>query len=164
MKATKRFIVWVGAFALLAFSSIESAGHIILSRGVRSDDSLVPLEFSQATDSRKQWEIITAAMEAGPDGGYTLTNVDVERAKELVYVALTCAPEEWEGGGSVFVYSTTVRFLGEVYPGVPKRNETMHNQILLRQLREILYQHPPQGWRIVWASLFGEWRNSGEGE
>jgi hypothetical protein len=157
MRVIKTLAVWVAAFALVAFLSIEIASHIILSRSVKSVDSLVPPEFFRATDSGHQWEIITAAIAAGPEGGYTLTNVDIERAKELVYVALTCAPEEWEGGDAISASSSTVRFLGEIYPGVKEQNPTLHNQVPLRRLREILYQYPPQGWRVVWAGLFGKW-------
>ncbi len=99
-----------------------------------------------------------AAMEAGPEGGYTLTNVDLERAKELVYVALTCAPEEWEGDDSVSASSATVRFLCEIYPDVKEQIPPLHNRVHLRRLREILYQHPPQRWCVVWATLFGKWQ------
>jgi hypothetical protein len=155
MNTAKKFAVWVGAFALVAFLSIEFAGRIMLSRRAKSVKSLVPLEFFGTADSRLQWEIITAAMESGPEGGYTLSNVDIERAKELVYVALTCAPEEWEGGDSVSASSATVRFLGEIYPEVKEQIPPLHSRIPLKQLQEILYQHPSQGWRIVRAGLSG---------
>lgn len=157
MKAVKRFTIWVSAFALVAFSLIEISGHIILSRSVKSADSLVPLEFFRATDSRQQWEIITAAMEAGPDGGFTLTNVDIERAKELVYVGLTCAPEEKEGNDYVSASAATMRFLREIYPDSKALTSDTGGMLSLRRLRENIYQAPPQGWLVVWACLFGEW-------
>ena len=86
-----------------------------------------------------------------------MTWQDVERAKELVVVAVSCAPDEWEGGDSVKMSSKCIRFLAQLYPDIEALGTGPNASIPLRKVKKVITAHPPETWRAVYATIvFGE--------
>lgn len=103
----------------------------------------------------KRWAEVQRLMAAIPPEGCPLVHSELERARALMWTALSCSPPEYEGGDMLPASLRTVQYLQLAYPGLKTRTFSYQGDKFIRvaQALQVISNGPIGGWKVPFVEL-----------
>ncbi len=140
-------------FGFIIYASMNSLGVLLMERTVEPQINFFEIQKIANKSIDTRWAEAIHLMKTTPSHKCHLAAKEMERAKEIVLIALTAHPEEWEGSGLVPASLGTIEYLMLIYPDLAQFVVPNEDMIKLEAVHEYISSHSVPYWRIPFIEL-----------